>query len=50
LQRLNGFALQVAKLLAKVRAANKQQLTAAAQLLLEAADETGCQQLVLYQA
>ena len=50
LQRLNGFALQVAKLLAKVRAANKQQLTAAAQLLLEAGDETGCQQLVLYQA
>jgi hypothetical protein len=50
LQRLNGLALQVAKMLAKVRAGNKQRLAAAAQLLLEARDETGCQQLVLHQA
>jgi hypothetical protein len=49
LQRLSSLALHVAKLLAKARAANKQQLGAAAQALLECAGE-GAEggQLVLY--
>lgn len=50
LQRLSSLALHVAKLLAKARAANKQQLAAAAQVLLECGGEEGVEggQLVLY--
>jgi hypothetical protein len=49
LQRLNGVALHVAKLLAKARAANKQQLAAAAQLLVEAGEAVDGGRLVVYQ-
>lgn len=50
LQRLSSLALHVAKLLAKARAANKQQLATAAQVLLECGGEEGVEggQLVLY--
>lgn len=47
--RLNGVALQVAKLLAKARAVNKQRLAAAAQALLLTDNSTGGQHMVLYQ-
>lgn len=50
LQRLNQLALHVAKALAKTRAGNKQQLAAAAQMLLEAGEESDGGQMVLYQS